>query len=343
MTKASVAAVMVLGLCAAHRQDTPNAFDSPVIVPSQPAQWIRYRVDARDRAIGVYLMRDDRPKPLVVLIHGSGCGPIMTISAAGELRDTSLFQDVVASRSGDFHFALVEKRGVQPLVFAAGTTRDDRLKAFERAQQECSPEFMRHVTKPARVEDVLATVMALSRERWVTSILMAGHSEGTHVATGILRAMKQPPVAAAGLFASAGPMPFYAGYAARGPDVARFQQTLDRVRMLQSADDDFLYQGLPARRWKTFWLDGTPIDDVRDSVVPLFVAQGTRDGATLAADLFVLEATRQQPTRRLRYVVVEGGDHAFETPNGERLGRLFDDFLQWAADSARQTSVHVLK
>jgi hypothetical protein len=39
-----------------------------------------------------------------------------------------------------------------------------------------------------------------------------------------------------------------------------------------------------------FLVDGTPIEDVRDSTVPLFVAQGTRDDTTLPADLFTLEA-----------------------------------------------------
>jgi hypothetical protein len=82
-------------------------------------------------------------------------------------------------------------------------------------------------------------------------------------------------IAAAALFASAGPTPFYGGYVARGAgDRQQFQSVFDRIRKLQSAEDDSMYQGLPARRWKTFWLDSTPIDDVRDSTVPLFVAQG---------------------------------------------------------------------
>jgi dipeptidyl aminopeptidase/acylaminoacyl peptidase len=101
-----------------------------------------------------------------------------------------------------------------------------------------------------------------------------------------------------------------------------------------------MYQGLPARRWKTFWLDSTPIDDVRDSTVPLFVAQGSLDDTTLSADLFVLEAIRRQPLRPLRYVVLEQGNHAFETPDGKsRLSDLFDDFLRWALDDTRKTSL----
>jgi len=104
--------------------------------------------------------------------------------------------------------------------------------------------------------------------------------------------------------------------------------------MLQRADDNFIYEGHPARRWKTFWLESTPLDDVRESTVPLFVAQGTRDGATLPADLFALEAVRQQPHRPLRYVVVPDGGHAFDTPDGKsHLGQLFEDFVHWALDA----------
>ena len=38
-----------------------------------------------------------------------------------------------------------------------------------------------------------------------------------------------------------------------------------------------------------------------------YVSDGTRDGTILAPDLFVIEAVRQQPTRSLRYVVLENG------------------------------------
>ena len=97
-------------------------------------------------------------------------------------------------------------------------------------------------------------------------------------------------------------------------------------------------------RWKTFWLNSTPIEDVKDSTVPLFVAQGSRDDTTLPADLFALEAVRQQPHRPIRYVVVDKGDHAFATPDGRwRVAELFADFLSSALDPKRETSVDVLK
>lgn len=114
--------------------------------------------------------------------------------------------------------------------------------------------------------------------------------------------------------------------------------------MLQQANNDLMYQGLPARRWKTFWLESTPIEDVKDSLTPIFVSQGSRDDTTLSADLFALEAIRQQPKRPLRYVVVDQANHLFETPDGKsRLAELFDDFSHWSLDANRRTSITSLK
>jgi pimeloyl-ACP methyl ester carboxylesterase len=197
-----------------------------------------------------------------------------------------------------------------------------------------------------RVDDVRAAMTALAGQPWVAGFILAGHSEGTHVATGILKARPAERILAARLFASAGPTPFWNGYAASDDAGSRsaFERVLDRVRMLQHADDDFMYSGLPARRWKTFWLDSTPMDDVRESGVPLFVAQGTRDGTILASDLFVLEAIRQQPGRSIRYAVIEGGDHGFETTDGRsHVSELFNDFLNWAVDPNRATGTTVVR
>src|SRR5829696_4136400 len=60
-----------------------------------PAAWTPYQVEGADHTITLYLAHDRTPKPLVVLIHGSGCAPVMTIDVDGVLRDTSVFQDVV--------------------------------------------------------------------------------------------------------------------------------------------------------------------------------------------------------------------------------------------------------
>ena len=114
--------------------------------------------------------------------------------------------------------------------------------------------------------------------------------------------------------------------------------------MLQRADDDAMYQGHAARRWKSYALDTTPLEDVRESTAPLYVAYGGREPNLHAGDLFVLEALRQQPTRALRYVVVADGDHGFDSSNGRgHFAQVFDDFLAWALNPQRATGVEVLK
>lgn len=337
--------ILAVPLAARSRTDEAGSRQPAVALDEGDSSglWRRYHVDAGGRSVSFYAAHDSQPKPLVVLVHGSGCAPVMTVDGAGAFRDTTLFQDVVTTHRQRFHFAIVEKRGVEPLRLSAGVTRDERVAAFERVQRPCSAQFDREVTKAARVDDVSTVAEVLSRESWVDRVILLGHSEGTHVATGVLAAARRVPIAAAGLFASAGPLRHFAGYAAQGPNPDRLRGLIDEIQMLQMAPDDAMHDGLPVRRWRTFWLDSTPIDDVRQSQVPLFVAQGTRDGTTLAADLFVLEALRQQPTRPVRYVVVTGGDHAFETKTkGSRIDELFVDFVNWIGVNERRSSIHVL-
>jgi hypothetical protein len=95
-----------------------------LVVSPQSGHWAQYRVDIDGRGLDVYVAHDSRPKPVVLLVHGSG--------------------------------SMMEKRGVVPLRFSDEMTQPDKLKAFERAGRECSAEYLQNVTNKARVEDVLA-------------------------------------------------------------------------------------------------------------------------------------------------------------------------------------------
>jgi hypothetical protein len=82
---------------------------------------------------------------------------------------------------------------------------------------------------------------------------------------------------------------------------------------------------------------------LRPSIVPLYVAHGEREANIHAADLFVLEALRQQPARPLRYAVVRNGNHAFVGSEGrDRFAQVFDDFVACALDSQHATGVALL-
>jgi pimeloyl-ACP methyl ester carboxylesterase len=318
---------------------SPRAL-SPVLLASG-GSWSEYSIEGPARKIRLFLARDDQPKPIVFLLQGSGCGPSFTIDEHGTYHSTSLFQDVVAAASRRVHFAVIEKPGVAPFKFDAAMTQEEKRRAFERARFRCSQEFFENETKTVRVDDVLVAMTALAGQPWASGFILVGHSEGTHVATGVLRSRPAERVLAAALFASAGPTPFWSGYVSEGGTRAGFERAFNRIRMIQTTDEGLM--GFPARRSKSFWLESTPLDDVRESIVPLFVAHGTRDGTILAPDLFVIEAARQQPTRSLRYVVLENGDHAFETaPGASRIPEIFNDFLNWALDTDRITGTAVL-
>jgi hypothetical protein len=347
---------MVIGLAAlgylaganGQRSDDVEAGQShrtlrPVSVAAA-GSWSEYSIQGAARQVRVFLLHDDQPKPVVFLLQGSRCYPAFTVDEHGTYRSTSAFQDVVAAASRRVHFAVVERPGIVPFTVDAGMSREARRRAFELAGFRCSQEFFEHATKTVRVEDVRTAMTALAGQPWASGFILAGHSEGTHVVTGLLKSRPAEQVLAGALFASAGPTSFWSSYVSEGGTRSGFERAFKRMRMLQTADDGLMYEGLPARRWKTFGLDSTPLDDVRESTVPLFVAHGTRDGTILAPDLFVLEALRQQPARPLRYIVLEDGDHGFGTASGQsKIPEIFADFLDWALNPDRATGTAVLR
>jgi pimeloyl-ACP methyl ester carboxylesterase len=314
-----------------------------VVGQLRPSVWSEYRISADGRAVTAYVAADHVHKPVIVLFQGSGCTPLFTIAADGSHYGTAIFEDLIAPRQSRFHFVMVEKRGVTPLRFTSGMTEEDQRRAFSQVEANCSDTYRKNATKTARVDDAASVVAALRRQPWAGPVLVAGHSEGSQVVTGLVR-RTESSLAAAALMSSAGPTQFFAMYVAQGaPERARFRETFDTIRWLQKAEEDADYKGHPARRWKTFALDSTPLDDVRDSQLPLFVAHGEREANILAADLFVLEALRHRPNRPLRYVVVADADHGFSTADGDpRLADVFDDFLRWALGE-RTTAVEVLR
>jgi pimeloyl-ACP methyl ester carboxylesterase len=179
---------------------------------------------------------------------------------------------------------------VAPLQFKPGMSVEEKTAAFEQTGRKCSSAYFESASKDVRVEDGIAVIRALQGESWVQQLLLVGHSEGSHVVTGIVRQSPSPLLTAAALMSSAGPTQFFGFYLSQAGDRQAFCQIFDQMRMLRNADDGFMHRGLPARRWKSYALNSTPLDDVRDSRFPLYVAHGELEKNVLAADLFVLEA-----------------------------------------------------
>ena len=106
--------------------------------------------------------------------------------------------------------------------------------------------------------------------------------------------------------------------------------------------DDERYDGHPARRWKSYALSSSQLDDSPQHR-SIYVAHGGAEPDILSVEHFVLEALRQQPSRPLRYVVVEAAGHGFETTDGKsNIVAVLRDFFRWSLGKA-ETSVHVMR
>lgn len=139
------------------------------------SHWARYRITATKHTTTLYIVGDGTQKPVVFLSQGSGCMPLFTVRTDGTYDGTSISEKVVASHRDRFHFAVVEKRGVLPLHFNRGMSREDQASAFEEAQTNCSDIYERNATKTARVEDVATAIEAI-RLQIVAKIVMKSNA-----------------------------------------------------------------------------------------------------------------------------------------------------------------------
>ena len=265
--------------------------------------------------LDVYLARAEGTRPLVVFVQGSRVVPLFELVASdgGEttLRSALPFDisDLVSARPLPFHVAFLERRGLRSFDAAAATAGE--------APENASPG----VSKPDRVSDVADAVSALAAETWVSEVLLVGHSEGADVAAGVTKVLG-PRIAAVALLAGAGPSQLFDFVAAarRKADDEGVRRTFEEILWLTSPAASGDYRGLPVERWTSFALDSTPLDDLQDCTVPVFVAHGTDDDAASieGAEVFVVELMRRNGGRPVFYLVLPELNHRF-------VGRLADD------------------
>ncbi len=285
--------------------------------------------------VDLYLSRDDEKRPLVLLLHGSGCEPLFHFSANGGrrgLRSALLHFPLMMEQPRRAHFLAVEKRGV---------------RSFTSENATCSAEWETDgAKKGSRVEDAVDAIEALSREPWVSSVLVVGHSEGAQVAAGVAGVLDTKLQAVALLGgASAGQLYDFVAQARReaGPEAVD-RAFADIARFAQGPLPEGQFLGLPEVRWRSFAWESTPLEDLRGSRLPVFVGHGEADRASAlaSADLFVAELLRQRGPHPLRYEVYPGHDHVFSPAGGggpNQTKRVFDRFFAWATSAPGDVQV----
>ncbi len=287
--------------------------------------WQVTRADAPD--LDVYVERDDEPRPVVVLLQGSGCTPLFFTFPMG-MGSSLIFLSQLRERDHPVHYVTVEKRGVESF--------GPRPEGDPGTAEGCSEEYLEGLAKPLRVQDVVDAIEALSDEPWAEQILVAGHSEGVAIASGVA-AQLDDQLTAVGLFSSAGPSQLadFAMYSHRTGDASEVSETFDDILQLTTEPDELdSWGGHPVERWTSFAVDTTPLEDLRDTSVPVFVTHGTEDRASAieSADVFVVELLRTDSQRPLSYLRLHDVDHGLQIRDTEisRMDDVFDHFLDWA-------------
>jgi pimeloyl-ACP methyl ester carboxylesterase len=321
---------------AAHR-DLPRA-ESIGSSPLAPLELWQVR-RGTEPPLDVYLARAEGTGPLVVFVQGSRVVPLFELiaDAGGETTFRSALPfalpEVLSAQPAGFHLAFLERRGLRSFDVAATTAG------------EAPRSTTAGVPKPNRVSDVADAVLALAAEKWVSEILLVGHSEGADVAAGVAKLLG-PRIAAVALLAGAGPSQLFDFVAAarRKADDEGVRRTFEEILWLTSPAASGDYRGLPVERWTTFALDSTPLDDLQGSAVPVFVAHGTADDAASveSADVFVVELLRQNRGRPVFYLVLPGLNHRFVSADGRSwFAEVLGVFLKWARGSGSRRAMQV--
>jgi pimeloyl-ACP methyl ester carboxylesterase len=305
-------------------------------------QWGVSRADAPD--LDVYLARDDvqAVKPLVVFLQGSHCLPLfMMHESDGQRRELStlLFFETMSSIVPRVHFAVVERRGLRS--FGPPPTSEE--EAANAAQ--CTPE-RGGISKRERVKDAADVIRAFAREPWVGPVLLAGHSEGAYVASGVVRMLGDGSVDALGMLSGPGPTQFFDFIvtARRNGGLGAVKDVFDELIWITGPGASGSYRGAGIERQITYGIDSTNIDDLRDSRVPIFVANGVADDKAPieSADVFVAEMLRDR-RRQIRYLMLPDLDHGYRSlrDGADHTAAVLNAFIDWALSPAKGRSVFV--
>ncbi len=249
---------------------------------------------------------------------------------------TALFSEFTAAQLERVHVVWVERRGLQSF---------GPLPPSEEAAERLAHCTTAHggVSKRERVADVAAVADAFARSPFVESIYVVGHSEGAYVASGVVKQLGHS-VKAVGLLSGPGPTQFFDWLvqARRDNDSQAALRVLRDMVWLTSGNATGDYRGAAIERQLTYSIESTSIDDLAQSKVPIFVAQGTEDSKAPveSSDLFVAEALRDRE-RRIRYLTLPGLDHGYrDAKSGKDYApHVLDAFLDWALSGAKGRSI----
>jgi pimeloyl-ACP methyl ester carboxylesterase len=308
------------------------------------AGWLRTRVTRSDApTLDVYLHADAPPRrrgPLVVLLQGSNCGPVLghrrradgRISLVSSVPLVPVVEDGLAPFA---HYVLVERVGVR----SDGPPLEGPVPRFTEACRA------RAANKELRVRDVADAILALSTEPWVERVLVVGHSEGSDIGIAVAARLGSR-IAGIALLGGAGPTQFFDDVVLarrEGRTKAAFSETIEAATT-PTRETGSTEERYASARARSFALASTPLDDALRISIPIYVAHGDADDRVPieSADLFAVELVRRR--RAIRYESYVGADHAFACEDGRDLGpRVLEAALRFLLGPIRHPALEEIR
>lgn len=280
--------------------------------------------DGLGRAITYYLSDSPTPKPLALVIQGSGCSALFRPLADGAMSAVG-YHNVFRSVADDRYRVLaVEKPGARSSAEApsAGTT------------DGCPPAFLEEHTVERWAAALTAALIAVRSHAGVIGqrTLVIGHSEGGVLAARLARL--DPAISHAAVLASPGPDPaeelILWGEGRKRPR-AETQGLIARIRAMPDSTTEIAL-GHPHRRWASF-LVADPVVDLLASSARVFAAHGDADANWPVAAHDGLVARLRAGGREVTALRLPGADHSLNRPGQkppEGMIEVFRAIRDWA-------------
>jgi pimeloyl-ACP methyl ester carboxylesterase len=267
--------------------------------------------DNSGRTINYYVSHPSKPAPIMLLIQGSGCEPVMIRDTRGQVL-SSLYSLLPVAAEGRFTVVAVEK----PFANASPSG-------------PCSERFNADFTAQSWLAALKAALQSARKLSWVDGrrTLVFGHSEGAVMAA--LVAGDDPKVTDVVALGMTGESQLFdlvaQAYQNAGSTAGKIQgvddvyaTVADILERPNSATD--MAWGHPYRRWSSFFR-ASPVDALLNSRARIYIASGTDDRSVpiLSTELAIAKLTlagRDLTVRR-----VADADHSLSVEqNGEWKG-----------------------
>lgn len=282
--------------------------------------------DGLGRQVTYYLSNSTSPKPLALVIQGSGCSALFRQLADGAMSAVG-YHNVFRSVGGDrFRVLAVEKPGARSITEppVGGTA------------EGCPQAFLEEHTVERWAVALVAAMAAARRQPNVESdrTLVIGHSEGGVLAARLARLDRR--VRHAALLASPGPDPVEElllwGEGRKRPR-DETAAMIERIRAKPDSITDYVL-GHPHRRWASF-LAANPLRDLLASSAVVFAGHGDADTNWPVAAHDALVKGLHAGGASVTTLRLGGADHSMNRGGQRPPEGMLDTFksvLNWISD-----------